>query len=139
MNKDSYEDIINLPHHVSTKHPRMSIEARSAQFAPFAALTGYEDAVKETDRITEERIEIDEELKLLLNDRLQIILSNIKDNPEVTFTYFIYDKNKSGGKYITITGNVSKIDMTNGYVILTNKTKIPINEIINITSYLFKE
>ena len=139
MNKDSYEDIINLPHHVSTKHPRMSIEARSAQFAPFAALTGYEDAVKETARITEERIEIDEELKLLLNDRLQIILSNIKDNPEVTFTYFIYDKNKSGGKYITITGNVSKIDMTNGYVILTNKTKIPINEIINITSYLFKE
>lgn len=139
MNKDSYEDIINLPHHVSSKHPRMSIEARAAQFAPFAALTGYEDAVKETARITEERIEIDEELKLLLNDRLQIILSNIKDNPEVTFTYFIYDKNKSGGKYITITGNVSKIDMTNGYITLTNKTRIPINEIINITSYLFKE
>ncbi len=137
MNKDSYEDIINLPHHTSTRHPRMPIEARAAQFAPFAALTGYEDAVRETARITDDKIEIDEGLKVLLNDRLQIILDNIKDKPEVTFTYFIYDKNKEGGKYVTVTGKVNKIDMVNGYVILTDKTKIPINEIINITSYLF--
>lgn len=138
MNKDNYEDIINLPHHTSSKHPRMSTQSRAAQFAPFAALTGYDDAVKETARLTDERIEIDEGLKLLLNDRLQIILNNIKDKPEITFTYFVYDKAKDGGKYITITGNVNKINMTSGYLILTNKTKIPINEIINITGYLFK-
>ena len=138
MNKDNYEDIINLPHHTSSKHPRMSIESRAAQFAPFSALTGYEEAVRETARITDDRIDIDEGLKLFLNDRLQIILDNIKDKPEVTFTYFIYDKSKSGGKYVTIKGNVNKIDMTNGYVILTDKTIFPINEIISITSNLFK-
>ena len=71
MNKDSYEDIINLPHHVSETHPQMSIEARAAQFAPFAALTGYSEAVKETARLTEKRIEIDEGLKLQLNNKLQ--------------------------------------------------------------------
>ena len=137
MNKDNYDDIINLPHYEPQRHPRMSIESRVAQFAPFAALTGYEDAVKETARITDKRIEIDEGLKIIINNKLQVILDNIKDKPKVTFTYFIYDKKKSGGKYITITGNVSKIDMVNGYVILTDKTKVPINEIINITGDIF--
>ena len=138
MNVDNYEDIINLPHHTSSKHVRMSTTARAAQFAPFAALTGFNDAINETSRLTCDRIEIDEDLKLLLNDRLQIILNNIKAKPEVTFTYFVHDKNKNGGKYISITGNVSKIDMINGYVFLSNKEVIPINEIINITGYLFK-
>lgn len=139
MNKDNYNDIINLPHYEPKRHPRMNIESRAAQFAPFAALTGYEDAVKETARLTDERIEIDDGLKMFLNERLQIILNNIKDKPEVRFTYFVHDKNKEGGKYITITGNINKIDLANGYVILTDKTKIPINEIINIAGYLFKE
>lgn len=138
MKNDNYEDIINLPHHVSSKHPQMSTEKRAAQFSPFSALAGYNDAVKETARITDKRIEIDEGLKATLNNKLQIILKNIKDKPEVTFTYFIYDKNKSGGKYVTITGNVNKIDMSKQYVILTDKTKVPINEIIDITSSLFK-
>ena len=132
MNKDNYKDIINLPHHVSEKHPQMSIEARAAQFAPFAALTGYSDAVKETARLTEKRIEIDEGLKLQLNNKLQKIIEKINTNPEVTFTYFIYDAKKEGGKYINKTGYVKKIDISNEYIILTDKTKIPINEIINI-------
>lgn len=138
MNKNNYDDIINLPHYEPKRHPRMSIESRSAQFAPFAALTGYEDAVKETARITDERIEIDEGLKTFLNDRLRIILKNIKDKPKIAFTYFVYDKNKSGGKYVCVTGNVNKIDMVNGYVLLTNKTKIPVIEILNITGSIFK-
>ena len=138
MNQDKYEDIINLPHHVSTNHPQMSIEARAAQFAPFAALTGYDTAIKETDRLTDERIEIDEGLKSLLNSRLQIITQNIKDNPEIAFTYFVYDKKKSGGKYISTTGKVKKVDMAEQYIILDNKTKIPINDVINITGNLFK-
>ena len=96
----SYDDIINLPHHVSKKHPPMSLYARSAQFAPFAALTGYEDAVRETARETNERIEIDDELKLILDGKIQILFEKIKVKPEVTFTYFIPDLRKDGGAYV---------------------------------------
>lgn len=136
MNK--YEDIINLEHHIPERHPQMTIEARAAQFAPFAALTGYDTAIKETARLTDEKIEIDEGLKAILNNKLQIILQNIKDNPEVTFTYFVQDNKKQGGKYITTKCNVKKIDITNGYIILNDKTKILINDIINITGTIFK-
>lgn len=136
MNK--YEDIINLKHHVSEKHPRMSRESRAAQFAPFAALTGYDESIKETARLTDKRIEIDEGLKTILNNKLQTILKNIKDNPEITFTYFIKDNKKQGGKYIKVKGNVKKIDITNGYIILNDKTKIIIKDIINITGNIFK-
>lgn len=137
--KNIYEDIINLPHHVSTKHPQMTRTARAAQFAPFAALTGYSDAIKETSRLTSKRIELDEELKIILNNKLQLILDNINETPEVSFTYFIYDNLKSGGEYVTITGIVKKIDIVNGYIFLTDKTKIPINEIININSNIFNK
>ena len=139
MNKDTYEDIINLPRYEPKYHTRMTIDSRAAQFAPFSALTGYAEAVKEVARLTDERIAIDEELEFILNNKLQIILENIKDKPEITITYFVHDKNKTGGKYITISGNVHKIDMTNGYIELIDKTRIPINEIINITGYLFKQ
>lgn len=138
MNSDKYADIINMPHHISERHSQMSREARSAQFAPFAALTGYNDAVKETARLTDERIEIDEGLKLQLNSKLQKIIENIKTTPEITVTYFVYDIKKEGGKYITVKGNVRKIDIDNECIILSDKTKIPINEIINITSTILK-
>lgn len=130
---NNYEDIINLPHHVSKKHPQMSIWSRSAQFAPFAALTGYDDAVKETARLTDKRLEIDEGLKNILNNKLQYILENKSLQPEITFTYFVYDNKKSGGKYIEKTGVVKKIDLNEKYIMLKDKTKISIDEIINIT------
>jgi len=130
---NNYEDIINLPHHVSKKHPQMSILSRSAQFAPFAALTGYDDAVKETARLTDKRLEIDEGLKNILNNKLQYILENKLLQPEITFTYFVYDNKKSGGKYIEKTGVVKKIDLNEKYIMLKDKTKISIDEIINIT------
>jgi len=130
---NNYEDIINLPHHVSKKHPQMSIWSRSAQFAPFAALTGYDDAVKETARLTDKRLEIDEGLKNILNNKLQYILENKLLQPEITFTYFVYDNKKSGGKYIEKTGVVKKIDLNEKYIMLKDKTKISIDEIINIT------
>lgn len=97
---NNYEDIINLPHHVSKKHPQMSIWSRSAQFAPFAALTGYDDAVKETARLTDKRLEIDEGLKNILNNKLQYILENKSLQPEITFTYFVYDNKKSDRKSV---------------------------------------
>lgn len=127
-----YDDIINMPHHVSTKHPRMSMEARAAQFAPFSALVGYSDAVDETIRLTDKRIEIDEELKKELDRRLKTIKNNITNKPKATITYFIPDELKDGGKYVTISDNVNKIDEFNKVIILNNKTIIPINDIIEI-------
>lgn len=136
MNKD-YSDIINLPHFEPKKHPRMSIEARSAQFAPFAALTGYEAAIKETARLTDKKIEIDDGLKQILNNKLQYILKNIYLDPIITLTYFKKDSKKSGGKYITKEVVIKKIDTIEGNIILKDKTKIKIDDIINITSELF--
>ena len=81
-----YDDIINMPHHVSKKHPQMSLYARSAQFAPFAALTGYEEAVKETARETEDELDIDDELKAILDDKLQLIIEQKDNKPEVSIT-----------------------------------------------------
>ena len=133
----NYDDIINLPHYVSKKHPQMSIEARSAQFAPFSALTGYDEAIKETARLTDKRIEIDDGLKIILNNKLQYILENLKAKPEIIFTYFVYDDKKTGGKYVEKIGIVKKIDMVEQYVMLIDKTKIPILEIINITGEIF--
>lgn len=138
MNKN-YDDIINLPHYVSKKHNRMSIEARSAQFAPFAALTGYSEAIKETARITDKKIEIDDGLKEILNNKLQYIKENIDKKINITFTYFIPDNKKAGGKYIEKVGIVKKVDMLEQNIMLYDKTKIPINNIINITGDIFKE
>ena len=118
MNK--YKDIINLPHHVSKNHQRMSLNNRSAQFAPFSALTGYSEKIKETARITDKKIELDEGLKTVINNRLQIIKENIKSVPQVTITYFIKDQRKSGGSYKTIITNIKKIDEVNKIFILTN-------------------
>lgn len=138
MNNDisKYDDIINLPHHVSKKHPQMSIESRSAQFAPFAALTGHSDAIKETARLTDERIEINEELKTIIDKKLQIIQEQISSRPEVSITYFMPDEKKNGGKYVTVVGNVKKIDEYKQVIILTDNTIIPINEMIDVTEYI---
>ena len=130
MNK--YEDIIDLPHYVSKKHPQMTIEARAAQFAPFAALTGFEDDVKETARLTDRKIEIDEEIKKELDYKLQIIKNNISKKPLVTITYFISDDKKQGGKYVTIKAKIIKIDSDNKAILLENKNIVYIKDILNI-------
>ena len=132
IDKGKYDDIINLPHYVSKKHPQMSLENRSAQFAPFAALTGYEDEVEETARITDKRIEITDEIKSKINMKLQIIQEKIKTNPKVTITYFISDNKKEGGSYKTVTSNVLKIDKYNKQIILKDNKEIFISDIINI-------
>ena len=131
-NNGKYDDIMNLPHHESKKHPRMSLEARSAQFAPFAALTGYEEVISETARQTNKRIEINEELKAILDEKLLLIKARIKTKPNITVTYFIPDSKKEGGRYITVTGKVIKIDDYKQKIILENKIEIPISEIIDI-------
>lgn len=133
-----YDDIIDMEHHISKKHPQMSLYARSAQFAPFAALTGYEDAVKEISSETNFKIELDDEMKQIIDSKLQIILEKIKNKPEVTITYFIPDSKKDGGEYITKTGLVSKIDTFNHKIVLLDQTEIPINEIIDIEGNILR-
>ena len=110
----------------------MSIYERSAQFAPYDALEGYMDSVKETSRITSKRIEITEEVKSEINDKLNSIQRNIVFHPKVKITYFIKDNKKSGGCYKEIECNIKKIDTINNELILINNNKIPIKEIINI-------
>lgn len=129
---DHYEDIIKLPHHISPTRNKMSMIDRAAQFSPFAALTGHNAAVKETARLTEEKIELDENEKTILNEKLQIIAEKVKEQPEVTITYFLPDEKKTGGKYVDITGNVKKIDEFEHCVRLVDGTKISIEEIYEI-------
>lgn len=134
---NNYDDIINLEHYEPKRHPRMSIESRSAQFAPFAALTGHNDAIKETERLTTKRIELSDFDKELINNKLLLIDKLKSEKPLITFTYFIYDNKKSGGKYIDITGIVKRIDLINSIIYLTNNVNIPIDEILDINADIF--
>ena len=134
---DQYNDIIDLPHHQSATRPHMSNYDRAAQFAPFAALTGYDDAVKETARLTDKKVELDEYSKDALNERLNMIQDAIDEQPEVSITYFLLDKKKSGGAYVTATDRVKKIDEYENIVLLQDGTKIPIDDIYEISSVIF--
>ena len=128
----NYEDIINLERPISKKHGKMSIGDRVAQFAPFAALTGFGAVIKETARLTDSKIELDEEEKQILNQKLQIIKSKLTEMPFITLTYFEKDLLKEGGKYINLTGNIKKIDEYNQEIVMTDGTKIRIEDIIEI-------
>lgn len=136
--KNSYDDIIHLPRHVSAMHPQMAVADRAAQFSPFAALTGYEAAVKETARLTDERVELDEYMKSVLGDRLQIIADRMDEHPEIAITYFRPDAKKAGGVYITATGTAKKIDEYERVVVMTDGTAIPIDEIFAIDGQMFE-
>ena len=137
-NLHKYDAIINLPHPTSKKHPRMSMLNRAAQFSPFAALTGYDAAVKETARLTDQRVELDEYQKAALDERLQIIQEHLQERPEVSLTYFKPDERKEGGAYLTITNIVKKIDTYERLVVMMDGSKIPIDEIMELNSELFK-
>lgn len=134
-----YDDIINLPHHVSKKHPQMSLHDRAAQFSPFAALTGHKAAINETARLTDEKQILSEDVIAKLNEQLNLIKENIGTNPIVTITYFVPADKKSGGAYISYTGVVKKIDEYNRTVVLTDKTVIPIEQISEMQSDIFSE
>lgn len=132
-----YCDIINLPHHVSKNRPQMSMRDRAAQFAPFAALTGYDDAVKETARQTNKKIELLDEQVAILNEKILLLNEKNKDNPEITITYFIPDKKKEGGAYITIKGIVKKIDEYNKLITMQDGRKIDMENIFDIQGDIF--
>lgn len=127
-----YDDIIDLPHHVSETRHRMSKVDRAAQFSPFAALTGYDDAVKETARLTDEKIELDENRKFMLDRVLQSVLEKISDMPRVCVVYFSEDKYKSGGAYLRKSGRVKRIDRYKRTVVFSDNTSVAIDDIYDI-------
>ena len=135
---NKYDDIINLPYEKSKTHPHMSNSDRAAQFAPFAALTGYEELIKETARVTEKKILISSEKKIDISNKLGYI-SSLKDNDvDITIIYFVKDKTKSGGKYIEETTKKIKVD-TYHKSIRFNSSVVKINDIFDISSKLFKK
>ena len=135
--KDSYNDIINLSHHVSSTRPQMAQHVRAAQFSPFAALTGYDAEISETARLTNKRLKLSEDKKADLNERMQILLENVQDRPLVTITYFISDERKTGGSYKSVSGSVRRVDEYELLIIFTDGTTIPMGDIYNIEGEIF--
>lgn len=134
---DNYNDIINNPHHTSKTRKRMSQSNRAAQFAPFAALTGYDAAIGEAARLTETRIELDDKTKEILNMKLSFLKDHIMDRPYVTVTYFVPDAKKDGGAYVDYSGNIRVIDETLQTIIFTDRTTIAIDEICDMQGEIF--
>lgn len=122
-----YEDIIHLPHPVSETHPRMSMADRAAQFSPFAALTGYDAAVRETARLTDSRMELDESAKGILDRKMQ----ELQRGQPVTVTYFKPDRHKAGGAYLTVTAPFLRLDPIERRLVLEDLS-VPVTDIYSI-------
>ena len=132
-----YDEIMGLPHHVSKTRPQMPMSDRAAQFAPFAALTGYDAAIKETGRLTDERIELDVEALSALDMKYQLLMEALDEAPEVTITYFQPDERKAGGKYVSAVGTVKKIDDFERRITMRDGTRIPMDDVLSIDGELF--
>ena len=129
---EEYDDIINLPHHVSKNHPPMPMMNRAAQFAPFAALTGYDAVINETGRLTDGFIELDENKTETLNRRIAELMEEIDGHPLVTITFFKPDERKAGGSYSTVSGQLKKVDEFYQLLVMENDTVIPFNCVFDI-------
>lgn len=128
-----YDSIIDLPHHVSKRHPRLPMHSRAAQFAPFAALVGYDDAVAETARVTEKRPELDEQQQQILNAQMCRLAEHLNEMPLVRIKYFVPDARKHGGAVVEICGAVRQIAASEGNIVLNDGKKIPVKEIIDLS------
>ena len=133
-----YDDIINLPHPTSQRHPRMPIRDRAAIFSPFAALTGHAGAIAETARLTDQKMELDEDTKAELDRRQAILLEHISERPEITVTWFRPDEKKAGGAYVTTTGRLKKIDQVERILVLMDGTNIPLEDVAALESDCFQ-
>lgn len=136
---DQYDDIIGLEHHVSPVRKQMSALERAAQFSPFAALTGHQDALAETQRLTEAHAELEEDCRLLLNQKLQILSENLSRKPEITVTYFQRDERKAGGRSQTCSGIVKKIDEMAQLLLMSDGTRIPMEHLYEIDGEIFNK
>ncbi len=127
-----YEDIIDMPHHESEVHQHMSLYERAAQFSPFAALTGHEDVIEETGRLTVSKVDIDESVKEKLDAELARIIDKIDECPYISVTYYKPDERKSGGAYITYEGNIQKIDEYARTIVMDNEVNISFDDIVGL-------
>ncbi|PTL30571.1 hypothetical protein AXF23_05335 [Prevotella sp. oral taxon 313] len=134
---ETYDDIIHLPHHVSKRHPQMSLYNRAAQFAPFAALTGYEEAIIETARLTAPKVDMMEDNQQLLDRKLALLSHSLIEQPTVSITYFQPDKKKSGGQYLTVTGVIKCIRDSERVIRMADGKRVSIDTIINIDGDIF--
>ena len=132
MNEHKYDGIIDLPHHVSERHPQLGKDSYAAQFSPFAALTGYEGVIEETARATDERPVLDDEAKERLSARLSVLLAHLDEAPVVSVTCFIPDKKKSGGSCATLTGRIKSYSETGRMIITDDGQKIPLDDVYEI-------
>ena len=132
-----YDDIINLPYPTSAKHPRMPISDRATIFSPFAALTGHGDAIRETARLIDQRIELDEDTRAELDLKQQILADKIDERPEVSVVWFRPDEKKDGGQYVTTTGQLKKVDDIERVLRLTDGTTIPLDDVLELRSDCF--
>ncbi len=132
-----YDDLIYLPHPVSRKHPPMSAMDRAAQFSPFSALTGYEAVLREAGRLTDNRAELSEYSRDILDQKQKILLDAAPTYPEITITYFIPDRRKQGGAYGTLKGNLKKIDLARRVIILLDGTEVSLDDVADIQCELF--
>ena len=137
-NPHKYDDMIGLGHHISRSHPPMARIKRAAQFASFDALTGFGAAIHEAGRETEEKKELSEDMIDMINARLAVIQQHIKELPNIAVTYFLPDDKKAGGRYVTVSGNVRKLDGIERAIIMTDRTKIPIEDVRYIEGELFR-
>ena len=133
-----YEDIIHLPHHVSETHPRMSRLNRAAQFSPFAALTGYGAAIQEAGRLTDRKIQLDEDSQAVLDRKLAILREQLSKHPEGAVTYFQPDGKKDGGAYASFSGQVKKIQDYEQLLVFTDGTQIPFSDILDLDGEMFE-
>jgi len=128
----AYDDIIRLPHPTSRKHPRMSMEERAAQFAPFAALTGFGGVIRETGRLTDKQVELGESDQVELERVLTFLDSQEEEHPMIKVTYFLPDTYKEGGTYVTVTGHLKRIDQVEGALLLWEGVRVPIQDIRSV-------
>ena len=133
-----YDDIIGLPHPTSARHPRMPISDRAAIFSPFAALSGHSAALAETARLTEQKIELDEDTKAELDRKQAVLLEHIGEQPEVIVTWFQSDERKDGGAYVTVTGRLRKIDEAERALVLLDGTRVPLEDVMELESSCFQ-
>lgn len=129
---DSYDDIINLPHPVSKRHPQMSMMGRAAQFAPFAALTGHSEAIEETARLTDSQMELADEDAFVLNQKMATLREIVNEHPTICVTYFVQDKKKAGGKYKTIEGQLQNIDDYSLSLVMRSGEVVPLKSVLDI-------
>lgn len=137
QNSSRYEDMLELPHHISRERPQMAMEERAAQFSPFAALTGYGDAIRETGRLTERQLELEPDVKDRLNEKLRLLMELPSPRPEVSIVYFLPDEKKEGGSYVSVRGRVKKVDENSRQIVLENGGRIPLEAVMELDGDIF--